>query len=396
MNYKLSINKYLLIIVVLVVGCFSCKSNKSESPTTVESESETALPSNIVSLTEVQLKTAGIEFGKIEMKNLKNSIRANGKLKVPNQNKAFITSLYSGVIKTLHIQPGAFVSKGQLVATIVNPELAQLQQQLQTVNAQISLNEIELKRQQELVEGNAAPLKNVQRVTTELATLKVTRNSIQKQLVSIGISPSSVSKGNITTTLSITSPISGNVSNIFAQIGSEVNTTSPIAEVVNNSQLHLDLFIYEKDLPLLKKDQIIHFTLTNNPGKEYDAQIYSIGTALANESKTIEIHAEVKGDKSGLIEGMSITALVSIGEATLPCVPNEAIVSFQGKDYIFAEIKRTENTEATYFERLPVMKGATDVGYTEISTLKDVSTDTKIVTKGAFFVMAKMTNVEDD
>lgn len=395
MKYKLSFNKYHLIIAVFIAVFFSCNSNKSEA-ITVETEPEKELPSNIVFLTQEQINTAGIELGKIEMKNLKNVIKANGKLKVPNQNKAFITSLYSGVIKTLNVQPGAFVNKGQIVATIANPDLAQLQQQLQTVNAQISLNEIELKRQQELVEGNAAPLKNVQRVSTELTTLKVTRNSLHKQLVSIGISPASVSKGNISTVLTITSPISGNVSNIFAQIGSEVNSASPIAEVVNNSQLHLDLFIYEKDLPLLKKDQIIHFTLTNNPGKEYDAQIYSIGTSLANESKTIEIHAEVKGDKSGLIEGMNITALISIGEATLPSVPNEAIVSFQGKDYVFAETKNLGNDNAIYFERLPVLKGATDVGYTEITLLKNVSSDTKIVTKGAFFAMAKMTNIEED
>ena len=396
MNYKLSFNKYHFLIAIFPLLLFSCKSKKTEIVNIEAKPEETEQISNIVSLTQLQMKTAGVELGQIEMKNLKNSIKANGKLKVPNHNKAFITSLYSGVIKTLQIQPGAFVNKGQTVATISNPDLAQLQQQLQTVNAQISLNEIELKRQQELVEGNAAPLKNVQRVNTELTTLKVTRNSLQKQLILIGISPTSVSKGNITTSLTITSPISGNVSNIFSQIGSEVNSTSPIAEVVNNSQLHLDLFIYEKDLPLLKKDQIIHFTLTNNPGKEYDAQIYSIGSSLANESKTVEIHAEVKGDKTGLIEGMNITALISIGESTLPAVPNEAIVSFMGKDYVFAQIKNSEGSNDIIFERLPVLKGATDVGFTEINFFKDVPADSKIVIKGAFFVMAKMTNVEED
>jgi hypothetical protein len=44
--------------------------------------------------------------------------------------------------------------------------------------------------------------------------------------------------------------------------------------VVDNSQLHLDLSVYEKDLPVLKNNQLIHFTLTNNPGKEYDAQYF--------------------------------------------------------------------------------------------------------------------------
>jgi cobalt-zinc-cadmium efflux system membrane fusion protein len=81
--------------------------------------------------------------------------------------------------------------------------------------------------------------------------------------------------------------LSGTVSNVFAKIGSYVDVSSPVAEIVDNSSLHLDLNVFEKDLPYLKVGQTIHFTLTNNPANEYDAQVYSIGTAFENESKTI-------------------------------------------------------------------------------------------------------------
>ena len=388
----------------------ACTSKKTE--TVQEEEHHEEAESNIVSLTKVQIKTAGIGLGTIELKNLESSIKANGMLSVPNHNKAFVTSVNSGVIKTLRIHPGQFVNKGQVVATIANPDVANLQQQLQTVNAQVNLSEIEYERQKELVEGNAAPLKNVQRVQTELATLRVTKNSLQKQLSAMGISTASVSRGTIITTLTITAPISGTVSEVSAQIGSNVDPSTPVAEIVNNSQLHLDLFVFEKDLPRLRANQTIHFTLTNNPGKEYDAQIYSIGTAFANDSKTIPIHAVVKGDKTGLIEGMNITAVISIGEHVVPAVPSEAIVSFQGQDYIFVVTKSVvehheegkekekqhkeahEEDAAVNFERVPVIKGTTDVGFAEIKLLKDLPPKTEIITKGAFFALAKMTNTE--
>lgn len=396
----------LLIIITFLISCGGGKKTEvaKEEGQKEESRKEEA-PSNEVSITDLQMKTAGIELGTIELKNLKTSIKANGMLSVPNQNKAFITSVNSGVIRTLLIQPGSFVRKGQAIATIVNPDMARLQQELQTVNAQIALSEIEYKRQKELVEGNAAPLKNVQRVQTELATLRVTRNSLQKQLSAMGISTASVSRGNIITTITITAPISGTVSNVSAQIGSNVDPSTPIAEIVNNSQLHLDLFVFEKDLPKLRANQVIHFTLTNNPGREYDAQIYSIGTAFVNESKTIPIHAVVKGNKTGLIEGMNITAVISIGETVLPAVPTEAIVSFQGQDYIFvtknnasskdADSSKTKDAELK-FERVQVVKGTSDVGFTEITLMKDLPPKTQIVTKGAFFVLAKMTNTGEE
>jgi len=392
--------KRFVFIVSILMLLASCSNNKTES--TKEEENHEAVQTNFVGLTDMQMKTAGIELGNIELKNLKTSIKANGMLTVPNQNKALVTSVSNGVIKTLLIQPGNFVKQGQTIATIINPDIARLQQDLQTTNAQIDLNEIELKRQQELVAGNAAPLKNVQRVQTELATLRATRNALQKQLNTMGISVASVTKGNIITTLTVTAPISGTVSDVTAQIGSNVDASTPIAEIVNNSQLHLDLFVFEKDLPKLHAAQTIHFTLTNNPGQEYDARVYSIGTAFASESKTIPVHAVVKGDKTGLIEGMNITAVISIGEAVVPAVPNDAIVSYQGQDYIFVltdqkpqvhneEQKNNEGNEIT-FERVQVIKGVSDIGYTEITFVKNVPPASKILTKGAFFANAKMTN----
>lgn len=388
-------NRFVIILIIFSL-LTSCNSNKAEPAQEEESHHEEQ--TNFVSLTEEQMKTAGIELGKIELKNLKTSIRANGMLTVPNQNKALVTTLYSGVVRTLRIQPGSYVRKGQIIATIINPDIIRFQQELLSVNAEITMAETEERRQKELIEGNAAPLKNLQRVQTQLRTLRAQRTAVQKQLSTLGISPAAVSSSNITSSLPITAPISGSVSTVQAQIGSNVDPSTPIAEIVNNSLLHLDLFIYEKDLPRLKENQIIHFTLTNNPGKEYDAKIYSIGTAFAPETKTIPVHAVVMGDKAGLIEGMSITALISIGTSVVPAVPSDAIVSQQNQDFIFVQTntKPEEHHESEHgvsFERIPVVKGASDVGYTEVTLLKNIPPHTPVVTKGSFFVLAKMTNV---
>ena len=405
----------LFTVIALFSACGDNNTTGSEEEAPAEAHEEGGheeAESNTVSLTGEQIKQAGITQGPIEMKNLRTSIKANGILSVPNQNKALITSLSSGVLKSLSIQPGSYVKKGQIVASISNRDAAPMQQELQAVFAQISLSELELQRQKDLVAGNAAPLKNVQRVQTELTTLRASRNSLQKQLIATGISPESVKRGDISTTINLRAPISGTISTVTGQIGSPIDQSTPVAEIVNNAELHLDLFVYEKDLPKLEKNQTIHFTLTNDPGKEYDAKIFSIGTAFANESKTIPIHSVVLGRHAGLIEGMNITALISVGEKKAAAVPTEAIVSEQGKDYIFVQTKAPANhaekeehqeeekeheDEAAhldepllYFEKVLVVKGASDVGYTEITLMKSLPADVTVITKGAFFVLAKM------
>ena len=390
----------LFLAFIVLNSCGNKNTTETTKPeTAVDSEAEHA-NSNTATLTQEQIKEIGIELGVLEQKNLTASIKANGVLTVPNQNKAFVTPLLSGVIKTLLVQPGNFVKQGQAIATIVNPDLIQMQQQLQQVNAQIALAEIELKRQQELVEGNAAPLKRLQQVQTELITLKAQRSGLQKQLSVLGASQV------FSSSIMVRSPISGTVSKVMAQLGSNVDVSTPIAEIVNNSQLHLDLYVYEKDLSKVKTDQIIHFTVTNDAGKEYDAQIFSIGTAFESNTKTIPVHAKVMGDKAGLIDGMNVTANISLDKATVPAVPTEAIVSYQGQDYIFIVSDKSNgkkdssgvliNPNSISFERIPVAKGTTDVGYSEISLLKEIPANAKIVVKGAFFILAKMTNAGEE
>lgn len=394
--------RLFVIVSILFISCTNSSNNSSHAES-VHEEKEEHVDEKYIEISKDQMNAVGITIDTFEMKDLQSTVKVNGLLSIPNQNKALVTSVTTGIIKTLLVQPGNTVKKGQLIATIINPDVAPIQQQLQIANAQIKMAEIEKTRQQELVEGNAAPLKNLQRIQTELATLRATKNALQQQLQTMGISASNVNAGNVNTTLRILAPISGTISEVISQIGSHVDASTPIAKIVNNQEIHLDIFVYEKDLPSIKEKQTIHFILTNLPGKEYDAEIYSISSAFANESKSIPVHAVVKGNKEGLIEGMNITAIISTGSNRLLAVPNESIVEYNGQDYIFVladsineKNKNGKEENILRFEKIPVVKSISDVGYTAITPINPLPANAKLVTKGAFFVLAKLTNVESD
>ena len=379
------------IITLYSLGTFLLLQSCGGKTETVSQREEIQEESTVVSLTAEQMKAAGVALGSVEMKNLTTALSVSGTLEVPKQNKALVTSLANGVLRTLNVQPGQYVKKGQVIGTIANTELSGIQHRLIAVRSQVEYTEKDLQRQKDLVEGNAAPYKNMERLEAELEGLRAQRSALQKQLSAMGVSSSE----SISSTLAVLAPISGTISNIWAQIGSVIDANTPIAEIINNSELHLDLFVYEKDLQKVKSGQTIHFTLTNSPGKEYDATVYSIGTAFANDSKAVPVHAHVINDKTGLIEGMSVTARISLGENVYPSVPDEAVVNKGGKDYIFALTgnKPADHADSvTSFERIQVMRGASDVGYTEIKPVVSLPAGTKVVLNGAFFLMAKMTN----
>lgn len=390
--------KYITLIFAVSVLLTGCKKESEVTETkqaTKAEEPEEHQDPNVAHFTEEQIKTVGIQMGSIESKELSNTIKVSGMLTVPNQNKAFVTPSYSGIVRSLYVQPGSYVSKGKVIATISNPDLIVMQQQLQQVNGQIRMAELEVTRAQQLYKGNAAPLKKFQQAQTDLATLRSQRSGLQKQLGSIGAAQ------GYSSSLAVRAPISGTVSKVIAQIGSNVDMASPIAEIVSNAALHLDIYVYEKDLGKVQPGQTIHFTLTNSPGKEYDAKITSIGTAFEGESKTVPVHAQVVGDRAGLIDGMNVTAVISLDNQTAASVPTEAIVNDKGQDFIFimqnkddkeGDNKKTVEEKEISFEKIPVAKGVTDLGYTQITPLKPMPPNAKIVTKNAFFILAKLNN----
>lgn len=410
---------FLILVLAALFLLPSCGSKPETGEKSEEAGHEEHENSNTASLSAEQIQSIKLELGGIEKKQLTASLKANGILNVPNQNKATITALMGGVVKSILVQTGNNVRKGDVIATIANPAFITLQEQYLSTVAQLALSELEYNRQQELQAGNATALKVLQTAETELKTLKARKASLQKQLELIGIHAGNLNSENIQMLVNITSPISGAVSAVTANIGSYIDANSAIAEVIDNSQLHLDLFVYERDLGKLKEGQTIHFTLTNNPGREYDAKVYAVSNTFEQNTKAVTVHAVVEGDKTGLIDGMSITALVSLENATVDAVPTEAIVNYQGQDFIFVVTDAHAETEhhsdqdgeahdehghyhnekealpkegALTFERIPVRKGTTDVGYSEITVLKELPANAKIASKGAFFILAKMTN----
>jgi cobalt-zinc-cadmium efflux system membrane fusion protein len=463
------INLTLLLLYAVLLGACQNATTTTTTEHAQEHGGEHEANTNVAVLSAEQMKAIDLQMGSIEQKQLTTALKLSGVLKVPNENKAQVTAMYSGLIKTINVQVGNHVKKGQTIATISSPQLLQLQEeylqaklqadgtqdaisvinqpqyagikaQLETLIPQIAMAENEVKRQRILNEGNAGVMKKLQEAETQLNTLlaqkrtleqqktlfagntnsavSLRKANLERQLQLMGVNPNKISAGNIQNSIAIVSPLNGVISKIMPNIGSNVDMLTPIAEVVDNNELHLDLFVFEKDLPKVKVGQKIHFVLTNNAQEEYDAEIFGIGGSFESNTKNVAVHAHVEGNKEGLIDGMNITAIVSLDKATRDAVPTQAIVNHEGQDYILMVANNkaaaaehghdhaaaapaaaehghdheTANKGALSFEKVPVRKGTSDVGYSEIILLKEIPKDARIVTKGAFFVLAAMTN----
>lgn len=386
------------LAIGLTVTAFKNKAPREKNE--IESTRETA-PSHEghgteTTLTPEQMSAAGVTTGNMERKELTATLKANGQLMVPNTNKASASTLYSGVVKSLLVQVGDHVSRGQVVATVSNPEFVERQKDLLAIKGKLAMAEQELKRQKTLRESDAGTGRNLQQALAELRVLRAERAALEKQVRLMGIAPATLTNANMRTTLVVRAPISGTVSNVYATVGSYIDPSKPVMDMVDNSSLHLDLQVFERDLPKVRIGQTVHFTITNNPVDEYDATVYSIGSSFSGQSKTVAVHCRVKGNKRGLIDGMNVTGIVSLTRATTPAVPTTAVVEDSGRDYVFV-VKGAASTNsgkrgATTFKKVQVIRGTTEAGYCAVTPVADLPANARIATRGAYFINAKLVN----
>lgn len=374
---------YKILIPSLLLLMSACGS-KSEETKEEGHEEET----NTVELTAVQFQTAQIKTGMVEYKQLSKTISVNGVLDVPPQNLVSISVPLGGFLKSTELLEGSKVRKGQVVAVIENMEYIQLQQDFVDLTSQLSYLEAEYKRQIELSKNNVTALKTMQKAKSDFESVRSKVNGLKSKLQLLNINTDKVLDGNITSTISIVSPINGYVTQVNANIGSFINATDIIMKIVDTEHLHAELTVFEKDVPKLRIGQKVRFTLANET-TERTATVYLLGREISDE-RTVRVHCHLDKEDTELIPGMYLKAAIEVGANESPALPNQAIVGFEGKKYIFIDKGQY------HYTMVEVTTGVSELGYTEIVPPKDFDMNSKVVVNGAYSILSKMKNAEEE
>lgn len=386
-----------MISITLLSAC-SGDIKKDEPAETVKQENKEE-EVGLLELTPAQMKTVGIEVGYMENRNLASVVKANGQLEVPPQNKADVSILSGGIILRINVLEGQQVKKGQVLAVINNQDLIKIQQDYLSAKNNFTYIQAEYERQKKLQEAGAGTGKSFQSSQATYNAEKSRLRAYESQLNQLGVSAASIAKGRIISQFPVTSPIKGTVGQIIENTGAFVQPGTSIMEVVDNSKIHCDLTVFEKDLMSVKIGQKVNFQLTNQGNQVITGSINGINKSFQNESKGVIVHAVIdNASGKNLIPGMYVTALISTGNQLMPSLPVEAVVRSAGKQYIFiAESgKGDSNTQALQFTKVEVKTGVSELGFVQVTPLVELEKNTRVVTKGAFYLQSKGSSGEEE
>lgn len=368
--------KYLLLYLLFV----ACNSRQA----TPETEEAPSADSGQVTLTGEQIKNADIRTGYPLTMAISGALRLQGTIDVPPQSTTSVSFPLGGYLKSTDLLPGAHVRKGQVLGILEDMQFIQLQQDYLLAKEKFTFADTEYKRQQELNASKASSDKVLQQSKAEMESQHINMQALARKLELIGINPERLTAGNISRTVNILSPINGFVAKVNVNIGKYTSPTDVLFELVNPSDIHLALNVFEKDVNQLSIGQKVVAYTNEHPDKKYDAEILLISKNL-NEDRMATVHCHFNQFDPSLLPGMFINAEVAVNNATALTVPEEAIVRWENNFYVFLD--KGNNT----FHMQQVTPGNVHNGQEQFSA-PGIDTATKLVTKNAYALLMKMKN----
>lgn len=291
-------------IVILAASFCLAACSHTEQTVTTESASQAVV-------TETGLSTDTMQVDGISgATDVANVSSFNGVLVVPPQQHATVTLTMGGIVRSTSLLRGNYVKKGEVIATLDNPDFIALQQSYLDAAAQLEFLEKEYIRQQTLSSHEAASQKRFQQSKADYLSMKSKAEATAAQLALLGVDVQYLKENKIIPILEVKAPLSGYVTNTNINLGKYLNPGDPVCDVIDKSSLLLQLTAYEKDLEKLKEGSRIEFHVNGMGERMFEAVLLSVDQTVDNENRSVKVYAKLKNNDPLFRPGMYVSAKV--------------------------------------------------------------------------------------
>lgn len=370
---------YILFLALLMIAC----KQENQLETIVE---PIGVDSTII-VNNSQFQSEGMELGTLTNQLFAQTIKANGHIDVPPQNKASVSTFIGGYVKKTYLLVGDVVKKGQLVATLENTDYVEIQQQYLEVVEQLEYLKSEFNRQKSLFDEKITSEKNYLKAQSNYKTALATCNGLRQKLKMMNISPERVEAGNIIPQINLYAPISGHVTYVKVSNGSFVSPSDEVMEIANTDHIHLELAVFEKDILNIKKGQSINFKVPEASKETFKAEVHLVGTAIDETKRTIQVHAHIEDEEqANFVIGMFVEADVLTHAKEGMALPKEAVAEIDND--FFALVLNNKTDEGYSFEKVKLEVGYQTEAYIEL-TNSETYKDKQFLIKGSFMMLGE-------
>jgi RND family efflux transporter MFP subunit len=307
----------------------------------------------------------------------------------PNAYKQVaVTPLVGGRVTRVLAELGQAVRRGQALADIFSPELAEAETRFVSARAELDAHERELERTEKLVDIGSASRQELERLEAEHTAKLTAVESARSRLELLGLSSSTIDNlgpgkdvGAVTT---VVAPIAGVITERTANSGLNVDTTAKLFTVVDLSTVWVVADLYEKDFSRVRVGASASITMKAFPDAALHGKVSYIDPQVNPETRTAKLRVEVLNPKQDLRLGMfADVSIEAEGRGSASLIPRAAVQNVGNRSVVYVADAKQPGRFIEREVRLGERSG------NDIVVLGGVQKGESVVADGSFAVRAE-------
>lgn len=324
-------------------------------------------------LTPEAASRAGIQIARPTIGSVGASIAVPGIVEPDAYKQVVVRSVAPGQVRSVVVDLGADVHRGDLLATIHSPDLAETLRMYLSMRAELEAAHQRLTRLEGLVKIGAASQQELETARSEHVRHTTDVESAQAKLALLGVTSKQLATLNesaaIDSTVRVTSPIDGAITTRTVNQGANIDASTDLFTVVDLSSVWVVANLYERDLSRVQVGGAAAITSAAAAGRTWTGRVSYIDPQLAQDTRTAKIRIDVSNPGRILRLGMYLdVALTAAAPATALLIPRTAIQTIGSQTVVYVSdpqqpgryLERSVALGSAAGENVEILNGVTD------------------------------------
>jgi len=334
-------------------------------------------------------REALVNTQRVARSTVDSSMEVMGEVRLNENATVHISPRIPGIIRSVNVDSGSRVNKGDVLFMIESIELGQAVSAYQRSWSLARLSKKNVEREKSLFEEKIIPEQKLIDTKMIYEKHKTELYASEQALKILGLSKNNLSDlRNGTNTLAsrlvIRAPIDGTIIDRHATVGELAEPGNDVMVLADLHTVWCMVDIYEYNLaPLLeayRRGPVLADVIVQSfRDRVFTGTIDYVAATMNEQTRTIKVRVNVRNDEGLLRPGMLCKADIHLNNKIQAiAIPKSALLTDEGNSFVFKHWK--EN----YYLRRPVVKGREYNGGIEIT--KGLTAGEVIVTTGAFLL----------
>lgn len=275
---------------------------------------------------DAQLQQHGVTLAKAGPAQIAEKLQLAGEIHVDAERTLQIVPRVGGVVEQAPVAVGSVVRKGQLLAVLSSPSLAEWRAEAQAAQKRLELARLSYRREQQLWQERISAEQDYQQARHALQEAEISASAAQQKLAALAADGGN---GKQLARYEIRAPQAGTLTDKRVAIGAVLQADTPIFTISDLSSVWAEATVPARDLPRLKPGQVVSVSASAYAASGNGTLMY-VGSMLGEQSRNASARIRLDNRTGIWRPGLPVSIEVVTGGSTVPVAVAAAAVQDLG------------------------------------------------------------------